>query len=92
MAELAANVPYDMAIVARHADAVDRYATLENRVLLVTAAKSPAYLRHAVDRLHELLPASEVATIERVGHSATQNSKEGGRPGDVASVLRDWLA
>jgi hypothetical protein len=92
MAELAADVPFDMAIVARHADRIDEYGALSGRVLLLTATKSPEYLRHAVARLAGLLPGAEVATIERAGHSATQNRKEGGRPGDVASALRDWLA
>jgi alpha-beta hydrolase superfamily lysophospholipase len=92
MAELAADVPFDMAIVAGHADRIDEYGALSGRVLLLTAAKSPEYLRHAVARLAALLPDAEVATIERVGHSATQNRKEGGRPADVAAALRDWLA
>ena len=89
--ELAANVPYDMRIVAARADGIDEYRALPGRVLLITAAKSPGDLRHAVARLGELLPDAPVAVVERVGHSATQNRKEGGRPGVVASVIRGWL-
>ena len=89
--ELAATVPYDMRIVAARADDIDEYRALAGRVLLITAAKSPGYLRHAVSRLGELLPDAPVAVVERVGHSATQNRKEGGRPGVVASVIRGWL-
>ncbi|HKT57769.1 MAG TPA: alpha/beta fold hydrolase [Microbacterium sp.] len=91
MAELAANVPYDMRIVASRADRIDEYAALAGRVLLITAAKSPAYLRHAVARLAELLPDAPVAVVERAGHSATQNRTDGGRPADVAEAIRRGL-
>lgn len=92
MAELAADVPYDMEIVARYADRIDRYRALGGKTILISAEKSPEYLRHAVARLRDLLPGAESATIARAGHSATQNRKEQGRPEDVASVLRAWLA
>ncbi|MBO1740192.1 alpha/beta fold hydrolase [Leifsonia sp. TF02-11] len=91
MAELASAVPYDMRIVAAHADRIEDYRALRGHVVLVGAAKSPAYLKHAVERLHQLLPGAATATIDGVGHSATQNAADGGKPAAVAAALRERL-
>jgi pimeloyl-ACP methyl ester carboxylesterase len=61
-------------------------------VLLISAEKSPAYLRHAVERLREVLPEARVGTIPGAGHSATQNGKEGGKPQVVAQVVQRGLS
>lgn len=92
MTELAAAVPYDMRIVAANADDIERYRALRGRVVLIGAAKSPRYLRHAVERLHQLLPGAATATVDGVGHSATQNTADGGKPLAVAAALRAHLA
>ncbi|CAM5383143.1 alpha/beta fold hydrolase [Leifsonia shinshuensis] len=91
MGELAAAVPYDMRIVAQRADRIADYAAIRGPVLLLTAEKSPAYLRHAVTRLGELLPGARVATIPGTGHSATQNRKDGGKPEVVEGVVQEGL-
>ncbi|MEN2736534.1 alpha/beta fold hydrolase [Microbacterium sp. X-17] len=92
MHELATAVPYDMRIVAQRADRIDDYAAIRGPVLLVTAEKSPAYLRHAVERLRELLPGADFGTIAGVGHSATQNVTEGGKPQVVADIVIHHLS
>jgi pimeloyl-ACP methyl ester carboxylesterase len=92
MSELAAAVPYDMRIVAAHADNIERYRALRGTVVLIDAAKSPRYLRHAVSRLHELLPGAATATIDGAGHSATQNAADRGKPQAVAAAIRTALA
>jgi pimeloyl-ACP methyl ester carboxylesterase len=81
-----------MKIVEQRADRIGDYGAIRGPVVLITAEKSPRYLRHAVDRLHGLLPAARVSTISGVGHSATQNAREGGRPHLVAKVVREGLA
>ena len=91
MTELAAGVPYDMRIVAEHADDIERYRALRGTVVLIGAAKSPGYLRHAVERLHQLLPGAATATIDGAGHSATQNAADRGKPQAVAAALRAHL-
>ena len=69
-----------------------RHAAIRGPVLLISAEKSPAYLRHAVARLRELLPEARFSVIPGVGHSATQNGKDGGKPQAVAEVVREGLA
>jgi hypothetical protein len=91
MSELARAVPYDMRIVAERADRIDDYRALRGTVVLLGAAKSPGYLRHAVERLHRLLPDAATATIDGAGHSATQNAADGGKPQQVAAALRAAL-
>ncbi|WP_434318508.1 alpha/beta fold hydrolase [Leifsonia sp. P73] len=92
MSELALAVPYDMKIVAQRADRIGDYAAIRGPVLLVSAQKSPAYLRHAVDRLRELLPVAGVGTIPGAGHSATQNAQEGGKPQVMADMVIHHLS
>jgi pimeloyl-ACP methyl ester carboxylesterase len=92
MSELARAVPYDMRIVAQRADRIGDYAAIRGPVLLISAEKSPAYLRHAVERLREVLPEARVGTIPGAGHSATQNGKEGGKPQVVAQVVQRGLS
>ena len=91
MGELAQAVPYDMRIVAQRADRIGDYAAIRGPVLLISAEKSPAYLRHAVGRLGELLPGARTGTIPSAGHSATQNAKDGGKPQAVAELVRAGL-
>jgi pimeloyl-ACP methyl ester carboxylesterase len=87
MGELGALIPYDVRIVAQRADRITDYAALTGPVHLVTAERSPGFLRHAVARLQQMLPDARTTTIRHADHSATQNARDGGRPQAVADAV-----
>jgi pimeloyl-ACP methyl ester carboxylesterase len=92
MRELIPALRYDFAVVAQASREVASLATIDCDVLLLAAEKSPAYLEHALDAVHEVLPGARRTTLPGVGHGAAWNSDRGGRPRTLAPVLSSFFA
>ncbi|TDE58472.1 alpha/beta hydrolase [Nonomuraea mesophila] len=91
--ELAPTLHYDVQVVAETATAGEpvAYRSVGAEVLLVGGAKSPAYLRTALDALHRVLPRARRVEMAGLGHSATGNTRQRGRPERVAAEIRAFL-
>ena len=92
IAERAAALTADFAIVERNADHLSDFATVNVPTLLINGTGSRPYLRKAVAGLAHTIPGARQVTLEGLNHGATQNRKEYGRPDLVAPVMADFLA
>ncbi len=92
MRALAATLPDDFRVVLDAARRPDRWAVVRTPVLLVGTERSPRYLAAALDVLEDALPRAERVTLPGVGHEATGNADQRGRPALVADAVRAFLA
>ncbi|WP_248963499.1 alpha/beta fold hydrolase [Sphaerisporangium perillae] len=60
-------------------------------VLLLGGARSPAYMRVALDALEKILPDAERVELAGLGHSASGNAAQRGAPDRVARELRRFF-
>jgi pimeloyl-ACP methyl ester carboxylesterase len=88
MSDLIPTMQRDIQIVRDSEGPLDRYAALRCQVLLMGAAKSPAYLKAALDGLTVVLPGARRVTIPGVGHRVANND---GKPELVAEYLRTFF-
>ncbi|MFB9931711.1 alpha/beta fold hydrolase [Amycolatopsis halotolerans] len=79
---------FDMRLVEESADTAPDYAHLSPRVLLLGGAKSPAYLRTALDELSAAIPHTQRITFSGLGHSGPDDD---GDPDRVAEALRAFF-
>jgi pimeloyl-ACP methyl ester carboxylesterase len=88
IADLIPTHHFDMQIVREMADTASEYARLPVRVLLLGGARSPAYVRTALEELGAVLPHQRRVSLPGVGHEGPEND---GRPGLVAQTLHDFF-
>ena len=86
--ELLPGVRYDFHDVAAVDGHLDTFASITQPVLLLSGTKSPAFLRHAVQDLHRLLPRSRHHELDGLGHDGPWNN---GHPAAVAQAVHDFL-
>jgi pimeloyl-ACP methyl ester carboxylesterase len=92
IAERAAALTADFAIVERNAERLSDFATVDVPTLLIDGTATRPYLQKAVAELARTIPGARQVTLEGLTHGATQNRKEYGRPDAVAPVITDFLA
>lgn len=92
MRELIPALRYDFALIEQASRQVADLGTVECDVLLLSADKSPPYLRAGLDAVQSVLPQSQRIHLAGVGHGAAWNSNRGGKPQAVAPVLRSFFA
>ncbi|HTV75084.1 MAG TPA: alpha/beta hydrolase, partial [Candidatus Acidoferrales bacterium] len=85
---LAPTIRYDMRIVREMGDTLQDYSGLPARVLLLSGAKSPAFLGAALDALERTLPHVERVTFPGLGHDGPEGD---GKPNLVARELRRFF-
>jgi pimeloyl-ACP methyl ester carboxylesterase len=88
---IAALIPtqrYDIMLIDDLADTVGDYAELRTPVLLLGGARSPGYLRAALNELQAVLPNSRRITFPGLGHSGPD---EDGDPRRVSLALRAFF-
>ncbi|MER6945234.1 alpha/beta hydrolase [Nonomuraea sp. NPDC000554] len=90
--ELAPTVHYDAQVVAETARSLDDYRDVRAEVLLLGGAKSPAYMKEALDALERVLPHATRTRLPGLGHNATSNADFRGAPAKVAEAVRPFLA
>ncbi|MEV0271732.1 alpha/beta hydrolase [Hamadaea sp. NPDC050747] len=91
MGELGRLLHYDFALSAQASGQFDRYAGITAEVLLLNGTRSPAYLRESVASLARVLPSARHVQLDGLDHGASGNADRRGKPGVVASVLRDFF-
>lgn len=92
IADRAAALTADFAVVERNAEHLADFATLDVPTLLIDGTATRPYLRKAVAELARTIPGARHVTLEGLTHSATQNRNEYGRPDAVAPLMSDFLA
>jgi pimeloyl-ACP methyl ester carboxylesterase len=88
IADLIATMHFDVQIVQELADTTAEYAALQTHVLLAGGAKSPAYLKVALNELAAVLPRAQRVTLPGLDHSGPEDD---GSPLVVARALHDFL-
>ncbi|MBK9739267.1 MAG: alpha/beta hydrolase [Actinobacteria bacterium] len=92
IAERAAALTADFAIVELNADRLSDFAAVGAPTLLIDGTETRPYLQKAVAELAHTIPGARHVRLEGLTHGATQNRDEYGRPGLVAPVMADFLA
>ena len=91
MLALAPTLRNDFRVAATVSGQLSQFADVTVPALLLGGQRSPAYLTAALDALQQVLPHPLRVTLPGVGHEATGNRAQRGRPDLVAAALRDFL-
>jgi pimeloyl-ACP methyl ester carboxylesterase len=91
MLALAPTLQHDFFLVAAVSGQRGQFADVTVPTLLLGGERSPAYLKAALDELQAVLPHCQRVTLPGVGHEATGNRAQRGRPELVAAAVRDFL-
>lgn len=92
VAELAAALRVDFAVVTENADRLDDFAALRIPTLLVAGSRTRPYLRLAAESLSRTVPGSRLVTLPGTNHGVTQNRDQWGRPDRIAPALLEFFA
>lgn len=85
---LVPTMHFDIQIVKDMSDTLQDYSLLQTPVLLLGGAKSPDYLKMALDALGNVLPHAKRITFPGLGHDGPEND---GQPDLVAGELRQFF-
>jgi pimeloyl-ACP methyl ester carboxylesterase len=80
---------FDVKLVNEAQGALERFAAIRARVLLLGGSTSADYFRDGLDRLRKALPEAARVELAGLGHSAADNA---GNPQRVAQELRAFFA
>jgi len=87
--DLIPTLHYDAQTVMDAAGPLERFAGLSCEILLLDGSKSARNLTASVDGLSTVLPGAKRVTLQGVGHTAADNSRQ---PARVAAELREFFA
>lgn len=79
-------------LVAEMNPGLERFQAVDAEVLLLGGSKSPLYMKRALDELGRVIPNSRRLELSRLGHGASWNAEQRGRPAPVAQELRRFFA
>ena len=91
MRGLAPTLHYDFQLVAEMSGTLEMFAAIPADVLLLGGARSPAFLKSALDDLERILPRVTRVELPGLDHAASWNEDRGGRPRAVAHALRAFF-
>lgn len=91
LCDLVPTMRNDFSVVSSMQGRLERFATVTADMLLLSCARSPAYLRKACDALHAILASSRPVEFARLDHSGPWNADRGGRPEIVARAIRGFV-
>jgi pimeloyl-ACP methyl ester carboxylesterase len=91
VAELAAALRVDFAVVTENADRLDDFAALRIPTLLVAGSRTRPYLRLAAESLSRTVPGGRLVTLPGTNHGVTQNRDQWGRPDRIAPALLEFF-
>ena len=89
--ELIPTMRYDFNVVGGMDGRMKTMRSIRRSMLLLSGTNSPAYLRHAVRSLGEVLPNSHHTEFKGLDHSGAWNKARGGCPMVVAAALGDFF-
>jgi surfactin synthase thioesterase subunit len=85
------SVRFDFAVVSSMQDRLEAFRAVRSEVLLISAARSPAYLQEASRALESILPNARRVELPGTDHGAPWNADRGGKPSAVADAMREFL-
>ena len=92
MRMLAPTLRYDLQLAIEIDGKQESFKNIQNKVLLLGASNSPAYMKVALDALEKILPQTERIEFIGLNHGASGNTNRGGQPKRVAQELRRFFS
>ncbi|KAE9372983.1 alpha/beta-hydrolase [Stipitochalara longipes BDJ] len=94
MAKLAPTLKFDFRLVKEMKETIERLGKLNEMdvdVLLLSASKSPGYLKRNMQELESLIPRAKYVEFQGLDHLGMGDRNVGGKPEEVAVELRKFL-
>ncbi len=86
--ELIRTFPYDYQLVVEMQGTLESFKAVPADVLLLSASESPAFLKHTLDALEEVIPHVHRVNMQGLPHGAAY---DGGKPERVAQELKRFF-
>ncbi len=84
MRMLAPTLHYDLQLISESEGPLERFKDIRADLLLLGGRKSPAYLQTSVETLSNVFPRARRVTFTGLGHEASGNANQWGKPEQVA--------
>ena len=91
MRMLAPTLHYDFQLITESTGPLERFKDIRCELLLLGGTKSPKYLHTAVAALANVFPRARLVTFNGLGHEASGNANQWGKPEQVARELRAFF-
>ena len=91
MRMLAPTLHYDFQLIRESEGPLDRFEDIRAGLLLLGGTKSPAYCQASVEALSRVFPRARRATLRGLGHEASGNVNQWGKPEQIARELRRFF-
>ena len=91
MRMLAPTLHYDFQLITESEGPLERFKDIRADLLLLGGTKSPAYLQTSVETLSKVFPRARWVTFTGLGHEASGNANQWGKPEQVARELRGFF-
>ena len=91
MRMLAPTLHYDFQLICESAGHLDRFKDIRADLLLLGGTKSPPHLQTSVEALSKVFPRAGRVTLRGLGHEASGNANQWGKPRQVAGELRGFF-
>jgi pimeloyl-ACP methyl ester carboxylesterase len=91
MRMLAPTLHYDFQLICESEGPLDRFKDIRADLLLLGGTKSPTYLQTSVETLSKVFPRARRVTLSGLGHEASGNVNQWGKPQQVALELRRFF-
>jgi pimeloyl-ACP methyl ester carboxylesterase len=90
MRMLAPTLHYDFQLIRESEGPLERFKNIRADLLLLGGTKSPSYLQTSVKALSKVFPRAGRITLRGLGHEASGNANQWGKPQQVAQELRQF--
>ncbi len=91
MRMLAPTLHYDFQLITESEGPLEQFKDIRADLLLLGGTKSPAYLQTSVETLSNVFPRARRVTFTGLGHEASGNANQWGKPEQVARELRGFF-
>jgi pimeloyl-ACP methyl ester carboxylesterase len=91
MRMLAPTLHYDFQLIRESEGPLERFKNIRADLLLLGGTKSPSYLQTSVEALSRVFPRAGRITLRGLGHEASGNTNQWGKPQQVAQELRRFF-
>jgi pimeloyl-ACP methyl ester carboxylesterase len=91
MRMLAPTLHYDFQLICESEGPLDRFKDIRADLLLLGGTKSPSYFQTSVETLSKVFPRARRITLRGLGHEASGNANQWGKPEQVARELRGFF-
>ncbi len=91
MRMLAPTLHYDFQLITESEGPLEGFKEIRGELLLIGGTKSPKYLQTSVAALAKVFPRARLVTFNGLGHEASGNANQWGKPEQVARELRAFF-